>query len=165
MDSQQKSLHNQMATRITKEISPDILTIFHNEVGELPYLNREVRDKILNRWKHKYPSIKLGTWRVYIHRLEQNFFDAQPQWPQNALINKITTEHEELKDRVLTESKEDITKQVKAVKDLNELTAKINKLTDAPPAVSIIINSSINEDELTKSISASFANKTVDLDV
>lgn len=165
MSTQQRYIMNQSATRITKEISPDIINIFHNEVGELPYLNREVRDKILNRWMSKYPSLNKGSLRVYLTRLEQKFMEEKPQWSQKALINKITTENEGLKERILTESGEDITKQAKAINDLDKLTAQINKLTDAPPAVSIIINSNVNEDELTKAIADSFSeNKIFDVE-
>ncbi len=147
-----KHFINASHTRINKEIAPDILTIFKNEVGDLPYLNKEVRSNIITHWLNKYPNLNKGSLRVYLTRLEQKFFEEQPQWTQKSLINKITVEYEGLKERILTESAEDITKQSKAIKDLDELVAKVNKLTDASPAVSIIINSSINEDELTKSI-------------
>lgn len=156
MNTQQRYVLNTSATRITKEISPDIINIFHREVGEHPYLNKEIRDRIITKWTSKYPNLKVGSLRVYLTRLEQKFMEERPAWTQKALINKITYENEGLKERILTESSEDITKQAKTIRDLDELTAKINKLTDAPPAVNIFIDSSINEDELTKSISDSF---------
>jgi hypothetical protein len=165
MDTQQRYVFNVSQTRITKAISPDIHNIFHNEVGEHPYLNKDIRDRIINKWMIKYPAIPKGNLRTYLHRLEMKMMEEKPQWSQKSLINKITYENEGLKERILSESSQDITKQAKAINDLDKLTAQINKLTDAPPAVSIIINSNVNEDELTKAIADSFSeNKVFDVE-
>lgn len=152
MNTQQSYLNNSLITRVTKEIRPKLVHMFNVTVSDNPYIDRDMRDTILSKWHNEYPSIALTTWRVYLTRLEQKHYADTPKWDQDALINKITVENEYLTSRVLKESAKDITFQAKTINEMNSLTAKIHKLTDAPAQVNLYIESNIDEDNLTKSI-------------
>ena len=96
----------------------------------------------------KIPYLKDFTYNTLYRKAETEYFQALSRIPSEALINKLTEQNDILKEKILEESTEDITKQVAAINKLDETTIKINKLLDTPPLVTLNFKTNIDIDKL-----------------
>lgn len=98
------------------------------------------------------PDVSEPHLRRLYRQAEHNFYQKLPRIPQEALINKITEQNEILKEKILSDSNRDITHQAHAIKELDELNARIHRIADAPAQVTIKIETNLDENELMQEI-------------
>lgn len=83
-------------------------------------------------------------WREAKHEYYQNM----KRIPSDALLNQINETNEMLTERILNESRRDITFQADVINKINVTAAQVNKLSEVAPVVNIMFHQPIQINEL-----------------
>ena len=145
--------------RISKSNKNELVKIFFQVLGTAKFITREKRREIRNAWKKEYPLIPdQSIASIYAYNLENDYYSDVESYNSKALTGKITKQLTDLQEDLQDASTKD--EILKAAHKLNSITksseviAKVNRLYDAAPQASILINTSVNEQELLSTLNA-----------
>ncbi len=119
---------------------------FSNQENMIPRQKRLLLESLTK----EFPALEIETIVNIYKRAEIAYYKQLPRMPTEALVAKMTEQHEFLIDKILDESQEDITKQAKTIKDINELTAKIMRINESPINIEINFKQNLDENALLR---------------
>lgn len=138
----EEKIKSTMLTLIEKSAIKELIK---KNIEEGVLLNK---DRFYDILVKSIPYLTKNQYTRLYREAETEYFQAINRIPREIMINKLTAEADALKDKVLDESNEDITKQVAAITRLNDQVIRINRLEDTPPVVQINFSTDVDINKL-----------------
>lgn len=116
---------------------------FTNSEMMVPRLKKQLKLDLIKN----FPTLPQETVEQIYRKAEIRYYKQLPKIPSEVLVQKIMEQQDYLVDKVLDESQEDATRQLKEITNSNKLIAQLNKLTDLPVNIEINFKHDMNEAE------------------
>ena len=132
---------------VTKQDRMVIRTILNEHMNTM---NQDPKSKalIIKSIQKDMPNIKESTIKSLYRQAEADYYLNLKRIPAEALLNKFNEKYEYLEERILNESSRDITFQADSIANLLNAQAKLNKLIDVAPVVSLNFVQELSESSL-----------------